>query len=125
MDGGGRLEGRVAPVPGGASGPGRATAVALAEAGAHVAVAGIDSAAPREKAVELPDGTERPVPCRVRSVIPAAMDTPKMEQWGIPSHLMMPPSAVAGMVRTLLLLDPSACVPEMQVVPRLEPNFPR
>jgi NAD(P)-dependent dehydrogenase (short-subunit alcohol dehydrogenase family) len=79
----------------------------------------------REKAVRLPDGTERPFPCRVQSVIPAAMDTPMMEQWGIPSHLMMPPSAVAGMVRTLLSLDPSAFVPEMQIVPRLEPNFPR
>jgi NAD(P)-dependent dehydrogenase (short-subunit alcohol dehydrogenase family) len=79
----------------------------------------------REKAVRLPDGTERPFPCRVQSVIPAAMDTPMMEQWGIPGHLMMPPSAVADMVRTLLLLDPSSFVPEMQIVPRLEPNFPR
>jgi len=79
----------------------------------------------REKAVRQPDGTERPFPCRVQSVIPAAMDTPMMEQWGIPSHLMMPPSTVAGMVRTLLLLDPTSFVPEMQIVPRLEPNFPR
>jgi NAD(P)-dependent dehydrogenase (short-subunit alcohol dehydrogenase family) len=79
----------------------------------------------REKAVRLPDGSERPFPCRVQAVIPAAMDTPMMEQWGIPSHLMMPPSAVAEMVRTLLLLHPSSFVPEMQIVPRLEPNFPR
>jgi NAD(P)-dependent dehydrogenase (short-subunit alcohol dehydrogenase family) len=79
----------------------------------------------REKATRLPDGSERPFPCRVQSVIPAAMDTPMMEQWGIPGHLMMPPSAVAEMVRTLLLLHPSAFVPEMQIVPRLEPNFPR
>jgi NAD(P)-dependent dehydrogenase (short-subunit alcohol dehydrogenase family) len=79
----------------------------------------------REKAVRLPDGSERPFPCRVHSVIPAAMDTPMMEQWGIPAHLMMPPSAVAEMVRTLLLLHPSCYVPEVQIVPRLEPNFPR
>jgi NAD(P)-dependent dehydrogenase (short-subunit alcohol dehydrogenase family) len=79
----------------------------------------------REKAVQQPDGTERPFPCRVQAVIPAAMDTPMMAQWGIPSHLMMPPSAVAEMVRTLLLLHPSSFVPEMQIVPRLEPNFPR
>ncbi|MGY1803706.1 SDR family NAD(P)-dependent oxidoreductase [Blastococcus sp. SYSU D00922] len=79
----------------------------------------------REKAVTLPDGSERPFPCRVQAVIPAAMDTPMMEQWGIPSHLMMPPAAVAEMVRTLLLLHPSSFVPEMQIVPRLEPNFPR
>ena len=79
----------------------------------------------REKAVRLPDGSERPFPCRVQSIIPAAMDTPMMEQWGIPSHLMMPPAAVAEAVRTLITLHPSAFVPEMQLVPRLEPNFPR
>jgi NAD(P)-dependent dehydrogenase (short-subunit alcohol dehydrogenase family) len=79
----------------------------------------------REKAGRRPDGTERPFPCRVQSVIPAAMDTPMMQQWNIPAHLMMPPSAVAEMVRTLLLLHPSCFVPEMQIVPRLEPNFPR
>ena len=79
----------------------------------------------REKALRLPDGTERPFPCRVQAVIPAAMDTPMMEQWGIPGHLMMPPSVVAETVRTLVLLHPSGFVPEMQIVPRLEPNFPR
>jgi NAD(P)-dependent dehydrogenase (short-subunit alcohol dehydrogenase family) len=79
----------------------------------------------REKAITADDGTERPFPCRVQAVIPAAMDTPMMEQWGIPSHLMMPPSAVAETVRSLLLLHPAAFVPEIQIVPRLEPNFPR
>jgi NAD(P)-dependent dehydrogenase (short-subunit alcohol dehydrogenase family) len=79
----------------------------------------------REKAVRADDGTERPFPCRVQAVIPAAMDTPMMEQWGIPPHLMMPPEAVAEMVRTLLLLHPTSFVPEMQIVPRLEPGFPR
>ena len=79
----------------------------------------------REKATVLPDGTERPFPCRVQSVIPAAMDTPMMEQWGIPAHLMMPPATVAGMVTTMITLDPSSFVPEMVIVPRLEPNFPR
>ena len=79
----------------------------------------------REKATRQPDGSERPFPCRVQAVIPAAMDTPMMEQWGIPAHLMMPPSAVAEMVRTLVTLHPSSFVPEMQIVPRLEPNFPR
>jgi NAD(P)-dependent dehydrogenase (short-subunit alcohol dehydrogenase family) len=79
----------------------------------------------REKAVRLPDGSERPFPCRVQAVIPAAMDTPMMEQWGIPGHLMMPPSIVAEMVAMLVLLHPSSFVPEMQIVPRLEPAFPR
>ena len=79
----------------------------------------------REKVVRDEDGVERPFPCRVQAVIPAAMDTPMMEQWGIPAHLMMPPSAVAEMVRYLVTLHPAAFVPEMQIVPRLEPNFPR
>jgi NAD(P)-dependent dehydrogenase (short-subunit alcohol dehydrogenase family) len=79
----------------------------------------------REKATRADDGTEQPFPCRVQAVIPAAMDTPMMEQWGIPSHLMMPPSAVAEMVRYLITLHPAAFVPELQIVPRLEPNFPR
>ena len=79
----------------------------------------------REKAVRGEDGVERPFPCRVQAVIPAAMDTPMMEQWGIPAHLMMPPSAVAEMVRYLVTLHPAAFVPEMQIVPRLEPDFPR
>lgn len=79
----------------------------------------------REKAVRGEDGVERPFPCRVQAVVPAAMDTPMMAQWGIPAHLMMPPSVVAEMVRYLVGLHPSAFVPEMQIVPRLEPNFPR
>src|SRR4051812_14122181 len=79
----------------------------------------------REKAVTGADGVERPFPCRVQAVIPAAMDTPMMKQWGIPAHLMMPPSAVAEMVRYLVTLHPATFVPEMQIVPRLEPNFPR
>jgi NAD(P)-dependent dehydrogenase (short-subunit alcohol dehydrogenase family) len=79
----------------------------------------------REKATTLPDGSERPFPCRVQSLIPAAMDTPMMEQWGIPADRMMPPSTVGAMVRTLLQLDPSSYVPEMVIVPRLEPDFPR
>ena len=48
-----------------------------------------------------------------------------MEQWGTPAHLTMPPSTVAETVRTLLPLDRSAFVPELQIVPRLEPNLPR
>ena len=61
-----------------------------------------------------------------RSIIPAAMDTPMMEQWGIP----VPPDDAAGHRRRdgahpAARCTPRPSCPEMQIVPRLEPNFPR
>jgi NAD(P)-dependent dehydrogenase (short-subunit alcohol dehydrogenase family) len=79
----------------------------------------------REKATVGPDGVETPFPARVHSIVPAAMDTPMMKRWGIPAHRMMPPSDVAGMVMTMVTMPPSSFVPEMVVVPRNEPDFPR
>jgi NAD(P)-dependent dehydrogenase (short-subunit alcohol dehydrogenase family) len=51
-----RLEGRVALITGGGGGIGRATAHALAQAGAHVAVSDIDEAAARAVADEIGRG---------------------------------------------------------------------
>ncbi|MGH6903483.1 MAG: SDR family NAD(P)-dependent oxidoreductase, partial [Geminicoccaceae bacterium] len=51
-----RLEGRVALVTGGGSGIGRATAQALAQVGAHVAVSDIDHEAARAVAGEIGRG---------------------------------------------------------------------
>ena len=79
----------------------------------------------REKATVRRDGTETPFPARVHSIVPAAMDTPMMERWGIPAHRMMPPSDVAGMVVAMVTMPPTSFVPEMVVVPRNEPDFPR
>ena len=79
----------------------------------------------REKATVGPDGAETPFPARVHSIVPAAMDTPMMERWGIPAHRMMPPSDVARMVLTMVTMPDTSFVPEVFVVPRNEPDFPR
>jgi NAD(P)-dependent dehydrogenase (short-subunit alcohol dehydrogenase family) len=79
----------------------------------------------REKASVGPDGAETPFPARVHSIVPAAMDTPMMERWGIPAHRMMPPSDVARMVLTMVTMPDTSFVPEVVVVPRNEPDFPR
>ena len=79
----------------------------------------------REKATVGPDGAETPFPARVHSIVPAAMDTPMMERWGIPGHRMMPPGDVARMVLTMVTMPDTSFVPEVFVVPRNEPDFPR
>ena len=79
----------------------------------------------REKATVGPDGAETPFPARVHSIVPAAMDTPMMERWGIPQHRMMPPADVARMVLTMVTMPDTSFVPEVFVVPRNEPDFPR
>jgi NAD(P)-dependent dehydrogenase (short-subunit alcohol dehydrogenase family) len=79
----------------------------------------------REKATVGPDGAETPFPARVHSIVPAAMDTPMMERWGIPQHRMMPPGDVARMVLTMVTMPDTSFVPEVFVVPRNEPDFPR
>lgn len=47
-------------------------------------------------------------PCRIQGIMPAAMDTPMMERWGIPLERMMPPSDVASEVLHCLRRPPTA-----------------
>lgn len=64
-------------------------------------------------------------PCRIQGIMPAAMDTPMMERWGIPEERMMPPSDVAAEVLHCLRRPVSAYGQNLVVVPRREPDFPR
>ena len=79
----------------------------------------------REKVTVTDDGVEVPFPARVHSIVPAAMDTPMMHRWGIPQHRMMPPADVARMVLLLITSPATSYVPEVTIVPRNEPDFPR
>ena len=67
---------------------------------------------------------ERGWPIRVCAVNPAAMDTPMMDQWGLPPERMMNPAVVAGLVRTAVTLDPSVVLQSLVVTGRTE-YFPR
>lgn len=64
-------------------------------------------------------------PCRIQGIMPAAMDTPMMERWGIPAEVMMPPSDVAAEILHCLRRPPTAYGQNLVVVPRKEPDFPR
>ena len=64
-------------------------------------------------------------PCRIQGIMPAAMDTPMMERWGIPAERMMPPSDVAAEVLHCLRRPVTAYGQNLVVVPRREPDFPR
>ena len=64
-------------------------------------------------------------PCRMQGIMPAAMDTPMMERWGIPPERMMPPSDVAAEVLHCLRRPGTGYGQNLVVVPRREPDFPR
>jgi len=70
------------------------------------------------------EAREQSWPARVSIVDPAAMDTPMMEQWGIPPERMMDPAAVARVVRTAVTLPTDMVMQNVVVTPRTE-FFPR
>ncbi len=63
-------------------------------------------------------------PCRIQGIMPAAMDTPMMEQWKIPAERMMQPSDVAAEILHALQRPRTVVGQNLVFTPRPE-NYPR
>jgi NAD(P)-dependent dehydrogenase (short-subunit alcohol dehydrogenase family) len=63
-------------------------------------------------------------PCRIQGIMPAAMDTPMMEQWGIPQDRMMDPADVAAEIVHGLRRPSTTLGQNLIFTPRVE-NYPR
>ena len=70
------------------------------------------------------EAREREWPVRVSVLNPAAMNTPMMDQWGLPDERMMDPAIVAGLVRTAVTLPPEVVLQSLVVTMRNE-YYPR
>jgi NAD(P)-dependent dehydrogenase (short-subunit alcohol dehydrogenase family) len=70
------------------------------------------------------ESREQSWPARVSIVDPAAMNTPMMDQWGLPEERMMDPAIVAGLVRTAVTLPPEVVLQSLVVTLRNE-YYPR
>jgi NAD(P)-dependent dehydrogenase (short-subunit alcohol dehydrogenase family) len=70
------------------------------------------------------EARERDWPVRVSAINPAAMNTPMMDQWGLPDERMMPPAVVARIIRTAITLPPEVVLQSVVVTTRNE-MFPR
>jgi NAD(P)-dependent dehydrogenase (short-subunit alcohol dehydrogenase family) len=63
-------------------------------------------------------------PCRIQGIMPAAMDTPMMEQWKIPKERMMEPGDVAAEILHALSRPSGVLGQNLVFTPRVE-NYPR
>jgi NAD(P)-dependent dehydrogenase (short-subunit alcohol dehydrogenase family) len=70
------------------------------------------------------ESRERSWPARVSIIDPAAMNTPMMDQWGLPEERKMDPAIVAGLVRAAGTLPPEVVLQSLVVTLRNE-NYPR
>ena len=79
------------------------------------------------KATEIAqrDALEFGYHCRIQGIMPAAMDTPMMQRWGIPADRMMAPEVVAAEVLHALERDDAAYAQNLIITPVNEPNWPR
>ena len=70
------------------------------------------------------EAREHEWPVRVCAVHPAAMNTPMMDQWGLPPERMMDPRIVSGLILHAITLPPEAVL--VNAVPTLRNEyFPR
>jgi NAD(P)-dependent dehydrogenase (short-subunit alcohol dehydrogenase family) len=70
------------------------------------------------------ESREQSWPARVSIVDPAAMNTPMMDQWGLPEERMMDPAIVAGLVCTAVTMPPEVVLQSLVVTLRNE-YYPR
>lgn len=70
------------------------------------------------------EARERDWPVRVSIINPAAMNTPMMDQWGLPEERMMDPATVAGLIGTAISLPPEVVLQSLVVTLRNE-YYPR
>ena len=70
------------------------------------------------------EAREREWPARVAIIDPAAMNTPMMDQWGLPDERMMDPGVVARMIRTAATLPPDVVLQSAVITKRIE-AYPR
>ena len=64
-------------------------------------------------------------PVRIHGLMPSAMNTPMMEQWGLQEDVMMAPDTVASAVEFMLTLPPDCFVQNLTINSRREPEWPR
>lgn len=70
------------------------------------------------------EAREREWPARVSIIDPAAMNTPMMDQWGLPDEKMMDPAVVARLIATAVTLPPDVVLQSLVVTKRGE-FYPR
>lgn len=70
------------------------------------------------------EAREREWPVRVSIIDPAAMNTPMMDQWGLPDEKMMDPRVVARVISTAVILPPDTVLQSAVITKRIE-YYPR
>lgn len=70
------------------------------------------------------EAREQDWPARVTALNPAAMNTPMMDQWGLPDEKKMDPFIVAGLIRTAVTMPPEVVLQSAVVTLRNE-YYPR